>query len=61
MEVPSGVYNLPKLQLCHVINMPDEIEQSVDRVRGQYQWIIEKVPFVGIVYRSWAPENVQLV
>ncbi|PNY05659.1 disease resistance protein rpm1-like [Trifolium pratense] len=58
MEVPSGVYNLPKLQLCHIINMPDEFEQSVDRVRGQQQWIIETVPFVGIVDRSWAPENV---
>lgn len=57
MEVPSGVYNLPRL-VCHIINMTDEFEQSIDRVRGQHRWIIEKVPCVGIVDRSWAPENV---
>lgn len=53
MEVPSGVYNLPRLKVCHIINMTDEFEQSIDRVRGQHQWIVEKVPFVGIVDRSW--------
>lgn len=53
MEVPSGVYNLPRLKVCHIINMTDEFEQSIDRVRGKHQWIVEKVPFVGIVDRSW--------
>jgi len=58
MEVPSGVYNLPRLKVCHIINMTDVFEQSIDRVRGQHQWIIKKVPFVGIVDRCWPRENV---
>jgi len=32
MEVPCGVYNLPRLKVCHIINMTDEFEQSIDRV-----------------------------
>ncbi|KAJ1384188.1 Virus X resistance protein-like, coiled-coil domain [Sesbania bispinosa] len=47
-EVPSGVYDLPKLQVSHVINMSDEFEESIVRGRGQLQWIIEKVPFTRI-------------
>jgi hypothetical protein len=51
-EVPSDVYDLPKLLVFHIVNMP-EFEQNIDRDIGQFHWIIEQVPFVSIAERSW--------
>ncbi|XP_057431307.1 disease resistance protein RPM1-like [Lotus japonicus] len=52
-EVPSDVYDLKKLQVFHIVNMP-EFEQNIDRDIGKFQWIIEQVPFVSIAERTWA-------
>jgi disease resistance protein RPM1 len=50
-EVPSGIKPLDKLKVIDLVDMPNELVNSIDQDNGHSHWIIKHVPLVLI--RHW--------
>ncbi|XP_075644273.1 disease resistance protein RPM1-like [Castanea sativa] len=45
-EVPSGIQHLRNLKVLGIVDLPKELEESLDPEQGSHYWIVEHVPVI---------------
>nr|POE89507.1 hypothetical protein CFP56_50233 [Quercus suber] len=45
-EVPSGIQHLRNLKVLGIVDLPKELEESLDPEQGSHYWIVEHVPAI---------------
>ena len=45
-EVPFGIQHLRNLKVLGIVDLPKELEESLDPEQGSHYWIVEHVPAI---------------
>nr|POE67173.1 putative disease resistance rpp8-like protein 4 [Quercus suber] len=50
-EVPSGIQHLRNLKVLKIVDLPKELEESLDPEQGSHYWIVEHVPDICLYHK----------